>query len=71
MTAHEKILTAAEVDTLAKWVVQMNETGGQGGSAEGWALFKAKGCTACHGEGLTASWRSCRTGRSSPSVPPT
>jgi cytochrome c oxidase cbb3-type subunit III len=50
MTAHEKILTPAEVDTLAKWVVQMSETGGTGGSQEGWALFKSKGCTACHGE---------------------
>jgi len=50
MTAHEKILTPAEVDTLAKWVVQMNETVGKGGSEEGWALYKAKGCTACHGE---------------------
>jgi cytochrome c oxidase cbb3-type subunit 3 len=50
MTAHEKILTAAEVDTLANWVVQMHETLGKGGSEEGWALFKAKGCVACHGE---------------------
>jgi cytochrome c oxidase cbb3-type subunit III len=50
MTAHEKILKPEEVDTLAKWVVQMHDTGGQGGSEEGWALFKAKGCTACHGE---------------------
>ncbi len=50
MTAHEKLLTPAEVDTLAKWVVQMHETAGQGGSEEGWSLFKAKGCVACHGE---------------------
>jgi cytochrome c oxidase cbb3-type subunit 3 len=49
MTAHAKILSEAEVDTLANWVVQMAETGGTGGSEEGWALFKAKGCTACHG----------------------
>lgn len=49
MTAHEKVLTAAEVDTLAKWVVQMHDTNGQGGSPEGWALFNSKGCTACHG----------------------
>lgn len=53
MTAHEKILTAAEIDTLAKWVVQMHDTLGQGGSEEGWALFKAKGCPACHGEKAT------------------
>ena len=50
MTAHANILSEAEVDTLANWVVQMAETGGTGGSEEGWALFKAKGCTACHGE---------------------
>jgi len=50
MTAHANILTSAEVDTLANWVVQMSETNGQGGSEEGWALFKAKGCTACHGD---------------------
>ncbi|HYN77036.1 MAG TPA: cytochrome-c oxidase, cbb3-type subunit III [Lamprocystis sp. (in: g-proteobacteria)] len=50
MTAHEKILTPAEIDTLANWTVQMNESAGQGGSPEGWALFKSKGCTACHGE---------------------
>lgn len=50
MTAHEKILKPEEVDTLAKWVVQMHDTNGQGGSEEGWTLFKTKGCTACHGE---------------------
>lgn len=49
MTAHEKILKPEEVDTLAKWVVQMHDTNGQGGSEEGWALFNAKGCSACHG----------------------
>ncbi|TCT21401.1 cytochrome-c oxidase, cbb3-type subunit III [Thiobaca trueperi] len=49
MTAHRSILTDAEADTLANWVVQMSETGGQGGSEEGWALFKSKGCIACHG----------------------
>jgi cytochrome c oxidase cbb3-type subunit III len=49
MTAHEKILKPEEIDTLAKWVVQMHDTGGKGGSEEGWALFKTKGCTACHG----------------------
>jgi cytochrome c oxidase cbb3-type subunit 3 len=50
MTAHEKILSAAEVDSLAKWVVEMSESGGTKGSEAGWALFKSKGCTACHGE---------------------
>ncbi len=50
MTAHRAILTDAEVETLAKWVVQMNETAGKGGSEEGWTLFKTKGCTACHGQ---------------------
>ncbi len=49
MTAHRSILTDAEADTLANWVVQMSETGGQGGSEEGWVLFKSKGCIACHG----------------------
>jgi cytochrome c oxidase cbb3-type subunit 3 len=53
MTAHEKLLTPAEVDTLANWVVQMSESAGKGGSEEGWALFKAKGCVACHGEKAT------------------
>lgn len=50
MIAHANILSEAEVDTLSNWVVQMAETGGTGGSEEGWALYKAKGCTACHGE---------------------
>jgi len=51
MTAHdEKLLTPAELDTLAKWVVQMHDSAGKDGSAEGWALFKTKGCVACHGE---------------------
>jgi len=53
MTAHgvgeHPILTEAEIDTLANWVVQMSETGGEGGSEEGWALFNTKGCTGCHG----------------------
>jgi len=50
MPAHVNTLSEAEVDTLAKWEVQMSETGGTGGSEEGWALFKTKGCTACHGQ---------------------
>jgi cytochrome c oxidase cbb3-type subunit 3 len=48
MTAHASILTEAEVDTLAHWVVEMNEGGA--GSPAGWELYRAKGCNACHGE---------------------
>ncbi len=46
MTAHKDILTPAEVDALAKFVVDLSE-----GKAtdQGWALFNDKGCTACHG----------------------
>ncbi|MFZ1537415.1 MAG: cytochrome-c oxidase, cbb3-type subunit III [Chromatiaceae bacterium] len=46
MTAHKDILSPAEVDSLAHFVVALSE-----GKAtdEGWALFNAKGCTACHG----------------------
>lgn len=50
MTANAAMLSESEADTLANWVVQMAETGGSGGSEEGWALYKAKGCSACHGE---------------------
>ncbi|EXJ16833.1 cytochrome-c oxidase, cbb3-type subunit III [Imhoffiella purpurea] len=50
MTAHQSILEPDELDTLANWVVQMSETLGKGGSEEGWALFRTKGCTACHGQ---------------------
>jgi cytochrome c oxidase cbb3-type subunit 3 len=49
MIAHKDILTPEEIDTLANWVVQMSESGGQGGSQEGWNLFNTKGCNACHG----------------------
>jgi cytochrome c oxidase cbb3-type subunit 3 len=49
MIAHKDVLTEQEVDTLAKWVVQMSETGGAGGSQEGWNLYNTKGCNACHG----------------------
>jgi len=49
MTAHKDILTEQEVDTLANWVVQMSESGGKGGSEEGWNLYNTKGCNACHG----------------------
>lgn len=46
MTAHKDILSAAEVDALAQFVVDLTE-----GKAtdDGWALYNAKGCTACHG----------------------
>lgn len=46
MTAHKDILTPAEVDALAKFVVDLSE-----GKAtdQGWALFNEKGCAACHG----------------------
>lgn len=50
MTPHKDILTEAEIDTLANWVVQMAETNGEGGSEEGWALYNTKGCSACHGQ---------------------
>jgi len=50
MIAHKDLLSEAEIDTLANWVVQMHDTNGQGGSKEGWNLFRTKGCTACHGQ---------------------
>jgi cytochrome c oxidase cbb3-type subunit 3 len=46
MTAHAKILSADEVDTLANWVVGMSE-GKQDEAAK--QLFAQKGCIACHG----------------------
>jgi len=49
MTAHENVLTAEQIDTLANWVVQMAETQGEGGSEAGWKLYNEKGCNACHG----------------------
>jgi cytochrome c oxidase cbb3-type subunit III len=49
MPAHAKILSKSDIDTLAHWVVQMSDTGGKGGSEEGWNLFRTKGCIACHG----------------------
>jgi cytochrome c oxidase cbb3-type subunit 3 len=49
MTAHEKILTPEEVDQLANFVFAMYEGGAAAGGDEGWALFNAKGCIACHG----------------------
>jgi cytochrome c oxidase cbb3-type subunit 3 len=49
MTAHEKILTADEVDQLAKFVVALHDGGAAAGGEAGWALYNAKGCAACHG----------------------
>lgn len=46
MTAHKDILSPAEVDALAHFVVDLSQ--GKG-SAQGWALFNSKGCIACHG----------------------
>lgn len=48
MTAHKDILSEAEVDTLATWVVEKSE--GQPGSEEGLNLYNTKGCSACHGQ---------------------
>jgi cytochrome c oxidase cbb3-type subunit 3 len=48
MPAHQSILTPAEIDTLARFVVSLSE--GQPGSEEGWNLFRSKGCVACHGQ---------------------
>jgi cytochrome c oxidase cbb3-type subunit 3 len=48
MTAHKDILSEAEVDTLAEWVVDKSE--GQQGSDEGLELYNTKGCNACHGQ---------------------
>lgn len=46
MTAHKDILSAAEVDALAQFVVDLSQ-----GKAtdQGWALYNSKGCNACHG----------------------
>lgn len=46
MTAHKDILSAAEVDALAQFVVDLS----QGKATDtGWALYNSKGCNACHG----------------------
>lgn len=50
MPAHADGLTEEQIDTLARWVVDMSETRGKGGSAEGWSEFRANGCEACHGK---------------------
>jgi cytochrome c oxidase cbb3-type subunit 3 len=48
MTAHKDILSQAEIDTLANFVVELSE--GKEGSEGGWNLFRTKGCTGCHGQ---------------------
>ena len=55
MTAHApslpnapNILTDAQVDQLANFVVELSE-GGEGSEAD-WALYSEKGCIACHGQ---------------------
>jgi cytochrome c oxidase cbb3-type subunit 3 len=47
MTAHATILTPEQIDTMAKFAVDLSE--GKKGSDEAWALYNAKGCEACHG----------------------
>ena len=47
MTAHSTLLSDAEADTLANFVVELSEGGA--GSEAAWALYNAKGCVACHG----------------------
>ncbi|GAB0148534.1 cytochrome-c oxidase, cbb3-type subunit III [Marichromatium gracile] len=47
MLAHQDILSAEEVDTLARWTVEMSQ--GEPGSEAGWQLFSTKGCSGCHG----------------------
>jgi cytochrome c oxidase cbb3-type subunit 3 len=47
MTAHANILSEAEIDTLAQWVVDMSE--GKKDNEAGWTLYREKGCVACHG----------------------
>lgn len=48
MPAHQDLLSDAEVSTLVDWVVSLSE--GHEGSEEGWNLYRAKGCVACHGQ---------------------
>lgn len=47
MTAHANILSQAEAEQLAKFVVDLST--GSEGSAEDWALYNEKACSACHG----------------------
>jgi cytochrome c oxidase cbb3-type subunit 3 len=46
MTAHKDILSQEEIDALAQFVVALSEGNA---TEEGWALYNAKGCAACHG----------------------
>jgi len=48
MTAHKDILTPEQVDTLARFAVELSE-GGEG-SEQAWKLYNEKGCVACHGQ---------------------
>lgn len=48
MPAHIDILSAEEIDRLARFVVDLKS--GEPGAEEVWALFRAKGCVACHGQ---------------------
>jgi cytochrome c oxidase cbb3-type subunit 3 len=47
MTAHKDILTPEEVDIMANFAVELSEGGA--GSQQGWEIYNAKGCSACHG----------------------
>ncbi len=47
MTAHTNLLSESEVDQLAEFVVDL-KAGGPGDESA-WALFRSKGCSACHG----------------------
>lgn len=48
MPAHATVLSDAEVDQLASFVVELSE-GGDGSDAD-WALYSGKGCVGCHGQ---------------------
>jgi cytochrome c oxidase cbb3-type subunit III len=63
MTAHGAILSEAEVDTLANWVVQMAETQGPGRQRGGLeALSRPRAAAPVTARRATASWPSCPTG---------
>lgn len=47
MIAHQAILSEQEVDTLARFAVELSE--GNEGKPDAWTLFRAKGCSGCHG----------------------
>ncbi|AGA90135.1 cytochrome c oxidase, cbb3-type, subunit III [Thioflavicoccus mobilis 8321] len=48
MPAHIDLLSAAEIDQLAGFVTALKS--GEPGADDAWALFRAKGCVACHGQ---------------------